>query len=85
MCIWIINYRPGEIVYQPIIQLFDLDNLYHETILVNNKYQWPINQGLFKVNFNSMIFKRKTKLKDQYVHRSMFNLNQVKIKLNYRH
>jgi hypothetical protein len=49
MCIWIINYQPGDIVYQPIIQLFGFDSIYHETILVNNKYQWPIVQGLFKV------------------------------------
>ncbi|CAF0763254.1 unnamed protein product [Rotaria sordida] len=49
MCIWIINYQAGEIVYQPIIQLFGFDNIYHETILVNNKYQWPIVQGLFKI------------------------------------
>ncbi|CAF0819205.1 unnamed protein product [Rotaria sp. Silwood1] len=49
MCIWIINYEAGEIVYQPIIQLFGFDSIYHETILVNNKYQWPIVQGLFKI------------------------------------
>ncbi|CAF2815057.1 unnamed protein product [Rotaria sp. Silwood2] len=49
MCIWIINYQAGEIVYQPIIQLFGFDNIYHETILVNNKYKWPIVQGLFKI------------------------------------
>jgi hypothetical protein len=49
MCIWIINYQAGQIVYQPIIQLFGFDNFYHEKILVNNKYQWPIIQGLFKV------------------------------------
>lgn len=49
MCIWIINYEAGQTVYQPVIQLFGFDSLYHETILVNNKYQWPIVQGLFKV------------------------------------
>ncbi|CAM4776888.1 unnamed protein product [Rotaria magnacalcarata] len=49
MCIWIINYEAGQIVHQPIIQLFGFDNIYHETILINNKYQWPIVQGLFKV------------------------------------
>jgi hypothetical protein len=49
MCIWIINYQPGDIVYQPIIQLFGFDSIYHETILVNRKYQWPVVQGLFKV------------------------------------
>jgi len=52
MCIWIINYQAGQIVYQPIIQLFGFDNFYHEKILVNNKYQWPIIQGLFKVILN---------------------------------
>lgn len=49
MCLWIINYQPGEIISQPIIQLFGFDSIYNETILVNNKYQWPIVQGLFKV------------------------------------
>lgn len=50
MCIWIINYRAGDTVYQPIIQLFGFDSFYHETIRVNEKYSWPIVQGLFKVN-----------------------------------
>ncbi len=49
MCIWIINYQAGQTVSQPIIQLFGFDSIYHETILVNQKYQWPIVQGLFKV------------------------------------
>lgn len=49
MCIWIINYQPGDVVRQPIIQLFGFDSIYNEKILVNDKYQWPIVQGLFKV------------------------------------
>ncbi|CAF0757339.1 unnamed protein product [Adineta steineri] len=49
MCIWIINYQAGQTVYQPIIQLFGYDSIYHEIIFVNNKYQWPITQGLFKI------------------------------------
>jgi hypothetical protein len=49
MCIWIINYQAGDTVHQSIIQLFGFDSIYHETILVNQKYQWPIVQGLFKV------------------------------------
>jgi hypothetical protein len=52
MCIRIINYQPGEIVFQPIIQLFGFDSIYHEMIIVNHQYQWPIIQGLFKVNFS---------------------------------
>jgi hypothetical protein len=50
MCIWIINYRAGQTVHQPIVQLFGFDNMYHEDILVNRTQSWPIIQGLFKVN-----------------------------------
>ena len=53
MCIWIINYRAGDTVYQPIIQLFGFDSFYHEIIRVNEKSSWPIVQGLFKVKENS--------------------------------
>ncbi len=73
MCIWIINYQAGQIVYQPIIQLFGFDNFYHEKILVNNKYQWPIIQGLFKVILYLHFLIIKT------FRRSIFNLNLVKI------
>jgi hypothetical protein len=76
MCIWIINYQAGDIVYQPIIQLFGFDSFYHETILVNNKYQWPIIQGLFKVKFE-FIFSIYMIIKN--IHRSILNLNLVKI------
>ncbi|UJR28191.1 hypothetical protein I4U23_009442 [Adineta vaga] len=49
MCLWIINYQAGQTVYQSIIQLFGYDSIYHEFIQVNQKYQWPITQGLFKI------------------------------------
>lgn len=84
MCIWIINHQAGEIVYQPIVQLFGFDSFYHETILVNNKYQWPIVQGLFKVKFLSRNFFFMKKFVF-FLFRFIFNLKLVKIKLNYQH
>lgn len=58
MCIWIINYRAGDTVYQPIIQLFGFDSFYHEIIRANETSSWPIVQGLFKVKIN----RKKTSL-----------------------
>lgn len=55
MCLWVINYRPGQTVYQPIIQLFGYDSAYQEAVLVNSTYQWPIVQGLFKVEFRGLL------------------------------
>lgn len=49
MCLWIINYQAGQVVHQPLVQLVGFDCIYHESLLVNQIYSWPIVQGLFKV------------------------------------
>ena len=51
MCLWLINYQPGQIVHQPLVQLFGFDSFYQDTILINHTHRWSIVQGLFKVTF----------------------------------